>query len=251
MSIKYILKETARKILPKPVLNHLKGQLRSSGYYPPVGSVRFGDLRRVSPVTESQSLRGLAVDRYFIEKFLSSNAEDIYGRVMEIKDNYYTRKFGMERVTESDILNYMEGINPESTIIADLASAPHIPSDTFDCIIFTQTLQYIYDSNCALETLYRILKPGGVLLTTVPAISHTPGLKSDMYWYWNFTSTAADRLFKEFFPPDKVEVQSYGNILAALCFLHGIASEELTEEELDHYDPNFEVIISIKSQKPS
>ena len=145
MSIRSIFKSTAQMLLPKPVYEYLRGQLRSSDYYPPVGYVRFGDLRRVNPVSKSLALRGLAVDRYYIEKFLELNADHIHGRVMEIKDNHYTLKFGKERVTQSDILNYMEGINPESTIIADLASAPHIPSDTFDCIIFTQTLQLIYD----------------------------------------------------------------------------------------------------------
>ena len=71
-----------------------------------------------------------------------------------------------------------------------------------------------------------------------------------MHWYWNFTSTAAEKFFKEVFPPDMVEVKSYGNILAAICFLHGIATKELTEKELDYYDPNFEVIITVISQKP-
>ncbi|UCG09137.1 MAG: methyltransferase domain-containing protein [Desulfobacterales bacterium] len=43
--------------------------------------------------------------------------------------------------------------------------------DAYDCIIFTQTLQLIYDPRSAVQTLHRILKPGGVLLTIVPDIS--------------------------------------------------------------------------------
>ena len=43
--------------------------------------------------------------------------------------------------------------------------------DAFDCIIFTQTLHFIYDVRLAIQTLHRILKPGGVLLATFPGIS--------------------------------------------------------------------------------
>ncbi len=50
--------------------------------------------------------------------------------------------------------------NPDATIVADLTSADHVPSDTFDCIIFTQSLQMIYDMPAALRHIHLILKPG-------------------------------------------------------------------------------------------
>ena len=37
--------------------------------------------------------------------------------------------------------------------------------------MLTQTLQHIYHEKDAISTLYRILKPGGVLLVTIPCIS--------------------------------------------------------------------------------
>lgn len=46
-------------------------------------------------------------------------------------------------------------------------------------------------------------------------------------------------------------VTSYGNVLAALCFLHGIVAEELSADELDHCDPDFEVIVAVPAQKRS
>jgi ubiquinone/menaquinone biosynthesis C-methylase UbiE len=49
--------------------------------------------------------------------------------------------------------------NPEATIVGDLADAPHIPSDTFDCAIVTQTLQFVYDVRAAFATLHRIVAP--------------------------------------------------------------------------------------------
>jgi ubiquinone/menaquinone biosynthesis C-methylase UbiE len=135
--------------------------------------------------------------------------------------------------------------------VADLTCASHIPSDTFDCIILTQTLHLIYDVRAALTTLYRILKPGGVLLTTVSGISKISREDMDRWGHhWSFTTRSAQRLFQEFFPEMNVAVDAYGNVLAAIAFLHGLASEELRHEELDYHDRDYQVLITIRAVKP-
>ncbi len=53
---------------------------------------------------------------------LSRHKEDIRGRVLEVGDNFYTRKFGGDRVTVSDaaVLHVVEG-NPRGRLyVADL-----------------------------------------------------------------------------------------------------------------------------------
>jgi SAM-dependent methyltransferase len=181
---------------------------------------------------------------------LSAHALDLHGRVLEIADRTYTHRFGADRVIQSDVLHAVEG-NPEATIVADLTSAEHIPSDTFDCIICTQTLLFIYDVRSAIQTLYRILKPGGVLLATFPGICQIS--RDDLErWgdYWRFTTLSARRLFVEAFPDTYVTVEAHGNVLAAISFLHGLAAEELRQEELDYRDPDYEVSITIRAVKP-
>jgi hypothetical protein len=107
--------------------------------------VRFGDLRRQIPVSRDFGFdRGLPIDRYYIESFLEKYAADIRGRVLEIGANTFTTRFGRDHVTQSDVL-HVNNNNPVATIVGDLASADHIPSDLFDCVILTQTLQLIYD----------------------------------------------------------------------------------------------------------
>jgi len=106
--------------------------------------------------------------------------------------------------------------HPDSkpTIIADLTNANHVPSNSFDCIIITQTLQFIYDINAAVSTLHRILKPGGVLLGTLPSLS--PICRYDMdRWgdYWRFTSATVQRLFGDLFGHNNVQVEAHGNVL--------------------------------------
>ena len=74
--------------------------------------------------------RGTPVDRFYIERFLSCCDADIRDRVLEIGDNSYTKRFGGNRVTRSDVLHVQEG-NPQATFIGDLSSAEHIPVRCF------------------------------------------------------------------------------------------------------------------------
>jgi SAM-dependent methyltransferase len=219
--------------------------------WPPVGWIFFGNLRRLKPISHDWGFeRGLPVDRYYIEQFLRMHASDIRGEVLEIKEDLYTTRFGGEQVTKVDILHIEEG-NPSATIVADLTRGDKIPSDKFDCIVLTQTLQFIYDIRVAIKTLFRILKPGGVLLTTVSGISKISREDMDCWGhYWGFTTKSAQRLFEEFFPIKNVTVACYGNVLTAAASLYGIAANELRRKELQHHDPDFQILIAIRTVKP-
>jgi len=202
----------------------------------PLSPTPFRTLRRVTPQS-----RDSGVARYYIDRFLADHAKDVRGHVLEIRDDTYTRRFGGPRVTRSDVM------------VADLKSADSVPSDRFDCIICPQTLLMIYDVREALRTFHRLLRPGGVLLVTVPGVSH-PISRPDMdRWgdFWRFTTRSARRLFEEVFPPGNVHVEARGNVLSAVAFLHGLAAEEFLPEELDHRDPDYEVSISVRAIKPT
>ena len=168
---------------------------------------------------------------------------------MEIGEDTYTRRFGGRRVTRSDVLHKTED-NPTATIVADLTCADHIPQDTFDCVILTQTLQYIYNLPVAVRTLYRILKPGGVVLVTFPGIAYISRYDLE-HWgeYWRLTSLSAKRLFEEFFPSENVEVQAHGNLLTTLAFLCGLPAEGFKQEELNYHHPDFEVLVTVRAVK--
>lgn len=214
---------------------------------PPVGRVAWGDLRRTVPLSRNFGFdRGQPVDRYYIEAFLDAHAGDVRGRVLEIADNSYTRRFGREQVTQSDVLSLRA--QPHATLVGDLASAGEVPSDTFDCFILTQTLHLIYDVRAALAHAYRILKPGGVLLATVPGITQTD---LEETWHWGFTAHSVRRLFEEIFPSDAVTVSEHGNVLAAAALLYGLANQELSTRELDECDPRYTVTLTVRAVKPA
>ena len=239
-----------KSLLPTPVHAWLRFWLKRYATQPSVGWVRFGSLRRLTPISREFGFdRGCPIDRYYIERFLSAHGGDIRGDVLEIGDDAYTRRFGGDRVTKSDVLHVSEG-NPKATIVADLTRADHIPSDRFDCVIFTQTLHFIYDVRGGLKTLHRILKPGGVLLATFPGISQTNDDSWRECWHWAFTHVSAQRLFEEIFPAANVCIEVSGNVLAAIAFLHGLAAEELRQEELEYRDSRYEVSILVRAVKP-
>jgi SAM-dependent methyltransferase len=217
------------------------------------GTVEFGMLRRLAPVSRVFALdRGQPIDRYYIERFLSAHASDVHGRVLEIGDDRYTLEYGGGSVSQSDVLHLMPG-NPRATIVGDLSRANPIPSGAFDCIILTQTLQMIYEVREALGHLHRILGPGGVLLASAHGISQVGRREGVDPWgeYWHFTSQSLQRLFTERFPAPNVQIDVYGNVLSAIAFLHGLAAEELTREELDHRDRDYELLIGVRAQKPA
>lgn len=217
---------------------------------PPVGTINFGDLRRLTPVSRHFGYdRGSPVDRYYIENFLERCAEDIHGTVLEIGDDAYTKRFGGRRVTAANVL-HVNASNANAAYVGDLSDAPHIPSDHFDCFILTQTLHLIYDLRAAIGTIYRILKPGGVLLATAPGISHLSVDEWSDFWCWSFTPSALGRLFAETFPEDGIRVEQFGNVLASMAFLQGLSASELTQQELDYRDPCYPLLVTLRAAKP-
>jgi SAM-dependent methyltransferase len=212
-------------------------------------AIDWGALARTTPIARSFGFdRGSCIDRVFIERFLAVHRADIRGRVLEVAERTYTRRFGDDRVTHSDVLHLSDAA--KATVVADLTDAPNIPDQLFDCVILTQTLQHIREPRPALATLARILRPGGVVLATMPGISQIS--RYDMQrWgdYWRFTPLAARMLFERSFSPTSVEVASHGNVLLAIAFLHGLAVEELPTHAFDLNDPDYPLLVTVRAQR--
>jgi SAM-dependent methyltransferase len=217
-------------------------------------------MRGLVPVSREFGLdRGKPIDRYYIEDFLERHAGQrnyapgaVQGVVLEVGEDVYAKRFAdpgrLERV---DVLDASPA-NSRATVIADITDAPELSSDTYDCVICTQTLLLIYDVRAAVRTLHRVLKPGGTLLVTVPGVSQIchPDMES---WgdYWRFTSLSARRLFEEFFDPGDVTVETFGNVLTASAFLYGLGVRDLRRKQLDVRDPDYQMLIAVKAVKSS
>lgn len=206
--------------------------------------VDLGDLRRTTPIEEHLGRsRGGAVDRYYIERFLERHAADIRGHVLEVADSGYTTRFGGDAV-RADVLD-IDPTNPRATIVADVTTLDGVESMTFDCIVFTQVLQLVYDVRSAMHALERVLAPGGVLLATLPGLTKSARVKPE---YWRFTARSARKLAEEAFGND-VEIETYGNVLSATAFLYGLGQGDLDRATLDVWDPAYEVTVAIRAVK--
>ncbi len=207
----------------------------------------LGAVRRTTPLSDHWGRdRGTPVDRYYIERFLARERQAITGRVLEVLNADYTERFGSD-VTRSDVLD-IDPSNPAATVIGDLAAAEDVASDTYDCFVLTQTLQYVYELESAVREAHRILRPGGTVLCTLPAVSRIARgqLESE---YWRFTAASCARLFGDAFQGTGVEVRAHGNVLTCMAFLLGMACEELSRRELDTDDPAFPLLVTVRATK--
>jgi SAM-dependent methyltransferase len=237
------LREWARR-LPAPVRAALKRTVATAE------TPRWGNLRRLRPFSDRYGFdRGLPVDRFYIETFLERNRRAVRGRVLEVKDAAYTRRFGGASVTESDILD-IDPDNPDATLVADLCEPGSLPTGAFDCFLLTQTLQLLPDVDRGLENAWRALAPGGVLLLTVPTVARVDRHVSDID-FWRFTPRGLAEVIDRSCADAEAAVESFGNLVAAIAFLVGLAARELRAEELAHADPFFPVVAAARVEKPA
>ncbi|MBE0618580.1 MAG: methyltransferase [Proteobacteria bacterium] len=212
--------------------------------------VEFGSLSASRPVSSVFGLdRGTPINRYYIEKFLAGRAGLIRGAVLEVGDGEYSRRFGGDRVERLEVLHAAPG-NPAATLVGDLADPATLPADAVDCFICTQTFECIFEVQNAVSGAHHLLKPGGALLATLSGISQISRYDMDRWGeYWRFTTASVTRLFEPVFAGG-VEVESFGNVLAAVAFLQGLAVEDLPNPALlDERDPDYQLLITLVARK--
>jgi hypothetical protein len=181
---------------------------------------------------------------------MEQNARFIRGDVLEVGDDRYTRAYGGDKVTSSAVLHAIEG-NEQATLVGDLASGRGLPEgEAYDCVILYDTLQCIYDVPAAVATAHRLLRPRGTVLATFNGIVQISRHDYE-HWgeFWHPTDLAVRRVFGEVFGDDAVEVETYGNVLAACGLLYGLAAEDLGARKLEHNDPDYQVCITTRATK--
>jgi SAM-dependent methyltransferase len=201
----------------------------------------WGNLRRVKPLSETYGFdRGTPIDRYYVDKFLSARAALICGRILEIQTTDHARRYG----TAATVMHTLD-INAEfhPTYLCDLAAADIVPSGSYDCFLLPNTLCFLRDLEIALRQARRIVRPGGVILATVPTfVPLTP----DAADYWHASADGWRVITDRVWPECDTRVESHGNCLAAAAAMYGVAVEELTAAELDATDPRYPVLVTIE-----
>ena len=182
--------------------------------------------------------RGRPIDRVYIERFLADHADDIRGHGLEIYEPTYLKRFGS--CTQIDVLD----ANPaaeHATIRGDLSA---LPAQTFDVFILTQTLQATAEPLALLRDAHAALRPGGVLLATVPGITMTEhGVAFPDHV--RYTAYGLQALADQVFPAP--QIGTFGNLVTAAAFLYGMAEHEVDPAQWHRDDPAYEVVITLRA----
>jgi SAM-dependent methyltransferase len=181
--------------------------------------------------------------RHYIDLFLEKFRGEIRGRCVEFMPPYYRERCIARGGIESyDVWDVEQ--SPVATIVGDLQSAPQIASASFDCIIATHVLCNIARPWLASAEMLRILKPGGVVLCTVPMVlqGHAPHPRD----YWRFTPDTLPVLFEDF---SRVEVHSYGNAATASGSPQFLMKWHFPKRVLNHHDPRCPSIVACAAWK--
>lgn len=93
-------------------------------------------------------------------------------------------------------LDKLKELNPD--YVADITEMPQVPSESFDIVICSQTIEHVIPqlAKDALIEMYRILRPGGLLILDSPgrAVEYHPEPGFDHYgWY---TATGLGQLLR-------------------------------------------------------
>lgn len=212
------------------------------------------NLRTLTPISSVFGFdRGTPIDRFYIEHFLGQRAELIKGMVCEVGDVFYARKYGGKDST-NEVFKYSNGAWGLSggVLAGDLTKINSLPPGRYDCFIGTQVLNFVYDVKAAVKGIHYLLKPGGVAFLSVAGITQISAYDRERWGdYFRFTDQSLKKLLEDEFGRENVNVVAFGNILAAVAILHGIASEELERNELLFSDDVYQVTICAVAKKRS
>lgn len=205
--------------------------------WPPIGSIRLGDLRRLQPIRDSLDPDGAgSIDGYYERQFLRSHEEDLQGRVGWLSANDpgpegHLRAFG----------------DLALEVVTGLAELEALPDAAYDCMVCSRFLEALEDPAAGLRVLHDKLRPGGFLLVTAAGIARTEVDRDGPAPFWRFTEASLRRLIEDTLGAKPSEVRTYGNVLAAAALLHGLSVDALPLPELDCQDPDYQVVIAARA----
>lgn len=190
--------------------------------------------------------RGTPIDRYYMATFLKNNGHLIKGKCGEFGDTHYITKLGKNE-TEIVCFNGAEG--ESHNVHLDLTNCDIDPAleGSFDTVICTNVLNFIFDIHTASRNLMRLLRPGGHAIVTTAGVSAVSRYDYSKWGdYWRLSDTALYKLFDE----EKIIVkESFGNFYSCAHFLNGSAVEELDTDLLLVKDENYFILCCLVVEK--
>lgn len=112
---------------------------------------------------------------------------------------------------------------PEVDIVCDLTQTKPFREASLDAILLMNVLEHVYDARALLESLGRMLKPGGVLVVAIPFLvkMHQVPVDFARYTHYSLQRFAADHgleitRLEGFYDPVSVLAEGIGNLKNAV-----------------------------------
>lgn len=224
-----------RPRLPGPAIlpARARASLRQGAAATLPSRVRLATLARRTPG------RGRELAEHYAREHVAAWRHDVRGRVLELGG------LGTARHLVAT-LGHGAGRRVAEVVAADLDQLAGVPSAAFDTVLALSVLHRRPAPEEQVQALHRVLRPGGTLLLTEPALAAAAA--GDAQWLATVEGVRAT-LSGPFAPPD-VAVGSRGNLHVVTAALHGLGPEELGAGRLRVIEPEHPVLVTARALRP-
>lgn len=152
--------------------------------------------------------------RILLDAWLADHAHLLRGRVVDIGGKRKNKRGQFEPpIDQAEKWLYVNiDAQTEPDLLADAAAIP-LPTDYADAIICTETLEHVSDPKAVVSEIYRLLKPGGVVVGSVPFLYP---VHADPYDFQRFAPEGLRWHFSSF---SSVELTAMGGAWGTLALL--------------------------------
>jgi SAM-dependent methyltransferase len=201
----------------------------------PFGKCSFGDLRRSLPICSSFGLsRGTPIDRYYLDQFVLEIRDEVRGETLEIGGVRENREaYGFTSASSYKVMDLDPSAEPD--VVADAHRPDAHQATSLDSVVIFNVLEHCERPWIVVENIHAWLRPGGKVFCMVPNSQRVHPHPKD---YWR---VLPDALHSQFAGFRITKLRVYGNLLASVASLAGVAAEELDAEELIYFDPSYPV----------
>jgi len=161
-----------------------------------------------------QGYLGYTYRRRFLDRELTAASESLVGLVLDLGGEWHSRR-GTFRPPERADLRWV-CINIDPAVLPDVvADAERVPfADTCaETVVCTEVLEHVQHPAAVIAAAYRLLRPGGLFILSMPFGGRVHG---DPYDFQRYTASKLDQLLSEVGFQD-IEIQAMGHYYTVLC----------------------------------
>ena len=194
--------------------------------------------------------RGTPITRFYIQHFFSNLKLFDWGDSLEFGDNRYTDQFG-RNITSIKTFRFSNETTTNGNIFnGNITKLSSLPKESFDSIICTNVLNFIFDVESAIKGIYQMLKKDGKCIVTLDGPSSHVSRYDMERWgdYWRFTNLSAKLAFERSnFKVEQCTV--YGNPYACSAQLNGFCLQDVDQSKLFPSNQDYQLLIALCSKK--